>query len=1456
MRFPSPLSVASKIAAPVAEMFHSMTGPGAGRRVSATDGLTHIEMRGIHRPGTEGVAEELRRRLLQLDGIRAVEVNAVLGRVVVGHDRAAIGNEQVAAVVGEVERELGLHAQEPAPASAYHPANTAPGLREVVAIATNLVGMGYAVLGKALPLRALPPVVPGLMSLVDSTPRLRAEVENRLGRPLTDAILTVGGAAGQALAQRPIAMLTDAGYRLCLHRETIARQRAWHEWEHSVADRLVAHHAAPLDVPPRPGRLPNGPVERVANTSTTFAIGGYGGVLATGRGPQRAAGLLLAGVPRAAKVGREAFAAQVGRDFSHAGALILQPEALRRLDRVDTVVLEAATLFTGRWAIADIEAVDETADPAEVVQHAHDLVDVDDPETPRHRDGWRVIPATGLMGMLPTGAVRAARERASPGATLLALLHEGRLAGLVSVVLETDPLTDALVEAASHAGVAVLGGTRDGLEHRLGIDRVVPGDDRLPDAVRRLQAEGHVVAVVSADHREALAAADVGIGVPAEPDAVPWGAHVVCRGIGQASLLLEAVRAARVASRNSAALSVAGSSLGALLSVIGPPGTAPARAAFPVHFAGLLALAYGGWSGTEPGRRATPVPLDRTPWHAMSPAAVLDRLTSSPQGLDEKESERRLREHDVRNDPAELGLFRASLDELGGPLTPALAAGAGVSASVGSITDALMISAVLGLNALIGGAQHASASKALHQLLDTSALLVRLRRGGDDRAESADRLVPGDVIELQAGDAVPADCRVLEAEGLELDESSLTGESQLVGKSSRATTARVVAERSSMLYEGSAVGAGRALAVVVATGEQTETGRTVRIGAGATPTTGVAARLQSLTRVTLPVTFGAGIALMAVDLARGRGVTRALSRAVSLSVAAVPEGLPFVATVAELASARRLAERGVLVRSPSTIEALGRVDVLCFDKTGTLTEGRISLQEVSEGRGCRPLPELTPDTRDVLAVAVRASPWDGTEERPLPHPTDRAVLEGARSVGVTPEHDLGPLEWVAELPFEPSRSYHAVLCRSPRGALVSVKGAPEVVLARCTRWRRPDGHGPFDGDARAEVEATVEGLARRGFRVLAVAERAVPDRWELADELVLCGLLALADPVRPAAAEAVDQMRRAGVDIVMITGDHPSTAEAVAAELDVLGGGRVLTGDEVEELDEAELAKVLPQVSVFARVSPAQKAHIVRELRRTGRVVAMTGDGANDVPAIRLAHVGIALGSKATPAAREAAGLVVTDDRIETITDAIVEGRAMWSSVRDALAILLGGNLGEIGFTLGSGLFSPYDTLNARQLLLVNLLTDALPAMAVAVRPPPRTTPEELLAEGPDSSLGRTLTRDISVRAVTTAGAAMAGWTLARPVSTRAQAGTTALATLVSAQLAQTMAVRGRTPLVVAAGAGSLAVLGGIVQTPGLSQFFGCTPLLPHQWGIALGSAAAATGVEVAGRAMVRARRR
>jgi cation-transporting ATPase I len=882
--------------------------------------------------------------------------------------------------------------------------------------------------------------------------------------------------------------------------------------------------------------------------------------------------------------------------------------------------------------------------------------------------------------------------------------------------------------------------------------------------------------------------------------------------------------------------------------MFGPAATAGRRAALPVNVAALLAQGQGLLSAAELGRRAIPTPASRTPWHTMETDAVLAALSTTAHGLGALEVRRR-QEHRAARPPRVLQMAQAIGAELANPLTPVMAVGAGLAAAVGSTTDAALVAGVTGANALVGGVQRMRAEVSIERLLQVGEMVVQVRRDGLVVTVEREHLVRGDVIELFAGDVVPADCRILEADSCELDESALTGESLPVEKTSTPVLGASVADRSCMLYEGTTIANGSALVVVVALGRETEVGQSLA-DAPSPPASGVEARLSSLTRVMVPAVVASGAAVTGLSLLRARSMRRAVTSGVSLMVAAVPEGLPLLATVAQLASARRLSERGALVRNPRTIEALGRVNTLCFDKTGTLTAGEISLQRVSDGVIDEPVDALGSEARGVLAAALRASPEaNGDDTSLLPRVTDRAVLEGASGLGVSPGDGLGGWTVLGELAFDSARGFHAVVGTSPEGPRVSVKGAPEVILPRCSTWASPKGTVRLDRRSRGRLEAEVDRLARRGLRVLAVAERPATAQAEIAEErvadMVLLGFLGLADSVRPTAARAVADIRKAGVEVVMITGDHPGTATSIANELAILNDNRVMTGVELDALGDPALDEVLPSVSVFARVTPTHKVRIVRAYQRIGRVVAMTGDGANDAPAIRLANTGIALAGRGSPAAREAADMVVVDDRIETILDAIVEGRAMWASVRDALAILIGGNLGEVGFTLAATAIAGDAPMGARQFLLVNLLTDMLPAMTIALRPPTNRTPEFLLHEGPEASLGSALAQQIVLRAATTAGGATAAWLIARASGTRRRASTVALVALVGTQLGQTALVGGTSPVVLGSMVVSAAALVGIVQTPGVSQFFGCTPLGPLGWSIATGAAVTATGASV-----------
>ncbi|MGW5699073.1 HAD-IC family P-type ATPase, partial [Streptomyces asiaticus] len=447
-------------------------------------------------------------------------------------------------------------------------------------------------------------------------------------------------------------------------------------------------------------------------------------------------------------------------------------------------------------------------------------------------------------------------------------------------------------------------------------------------------------------------------------------------------------------------------------------------------------FALGNWRARQLLGRPMDPPVTTTPWYLMPVPRVLERLRTRPDGLTPEEAASRTAQGPRRGEPSGTTLPAAFIEELANPLTPVLAAGAALAAAVGSRTDAALVAAITGVSALVGGFQRVRTERALSELFARSAIGARVRRGGAERLVTAGDLVPGDIVVLGPEDVVPADCRVLEAEGLEVDESSLTGESLPVHKSPSPVVGAHLTQRRSMLYEGTTVSAGRAEAVVVATGPATEVGRSLATARQAAPVTGVEARLTALTRSSVPIAVGSAAAVAGAGLLHGLPPTENLASAVNLAVASVPEGLPFLVNAAQLAAARRLADLGALVRNPRTIEALGRADVLCFDKTGTLTEGTLQLAAVSDGGGPLPADRLDAPRKAVLAAALRATP-PARQAEPMAHQTDRAVSVGARRAGVGVRRGAPRWRRTDSLPFEPSRAYHATAGRTSHGALLS-----------------------------------------------------------------------------------------------------------------------------------------------------------------------------------------------------------------------------------------------------------------------------------------------------------------------------------------------------------------------------------------------------------------------------------
>lgn len=1008
----------------------------------------------------------------------------------------------------------------------------------------------------------------------------------------------------------------------------------------------------------------------------------------------------------------------------------------------------------------------------------------------------------------------------------------------------------SLVEAATRAGLTI---TLMVADESVTVD----GHDTMPlvdaaDGVTEIQRDGGVVVAIGTAGCPAFAAADLAVGLTPEGRSPAWDADVLCGGeLADAYLVLRACAVARRTSRHAVTLAMAGAGIGATTGLGGLRRHTGRRVLQVVDTAALLAIGNGIRMASTLADTPTTLTRDRVPWHRMDVEEVLTALGTTREGLSRQEVERR-RSAELRTPGAMRRYGRAVGGELANPLTPVLVGGAGLSLVTGSPTEGGMVASVIALNAAVGGAQRYRAEQALADLGRAGQHTTRVIRDGEEASLPATELVVGDLVPLEAGEFVPADLRVVEAGNLEVDESSMTGESVPVEKSPEPSDARTIADRHSLLYQGTSIAAGSALGVVVATGSETEAQRAVSWSEQQdSAPTGVEARLEQLTRLTIPMALLSGAGVSVLGLARGVSTRQIVDSSIGLAVAAVPEGLPLLATAAQRAAARRLSEHRVLVRNARAIEALGRVDVVCADKTGTLTEGRLTLTTVSDGRVDVEAGTGNGAHEAVLLCARRATPVDPSGE-PLPHPTDQAVADGTEDLGVHRQAG-GTFEILDDLPFEPGRSYHAVLARTDDGRLLSVKGAPEAVIERCSTRVDDDRVAELDDEHRAALFEEADRLAGRGLRVLAVAQReeaadAVTD--EDVAGLTFMGFVGLRDPVRPVSASSISQLNAAGVDVVMITGDHPTTARSIADELG-LTSGRVLTGPEVDDLDDEALADVLPKVSVFARVTPEHKVRIVRTFQRLGRVVAMTGDGANDAPAIRLADVGIAVGKRATAAARETADVVILDDRLEVIVDAIAEGRGLWGSVRDAVSVLVGGNLGEIGYTLLGSAVSRTPPMNARQLLLVNLLTDVAPGMALAVRAP-QDSLEERLREGPQTSLGGALNRALVWRGTGTAAGATTAFALARFTGTAARARTAGTVALVGAQLGQTVATSGRDVRVIATGLGTATVLATAIQIPGLSQFVGCRPMGPVGWATGITGAAVGTAVGLAGPAVER----
>lgn len=678
-----------------------------------------------------------------------------------------------------------------------------------------------------------------------------------------------------------------------------------------------------------------------------------------------------------------------------------------------------------------------------------------------------------------------------------------------------------------------------------------------------------------------------------------------------------------------------------------------------------------------------------------------------------------------------------------------LMAAAVVSAVTGDLKDAIVIAVIVVLNAVIGVIQEWRAERALAALKDLMTPTAVVIRGGQSATVPAADLVPGDLVVLDEGEIVPADLRLADVAALRVDESVLTGESVPVDKrvQSPPDGGHNIADRTNMAYKGTVVTHGHARGLVTGTGSSTELGRIAALlHEEGPPKTPLQLRLARFGQRLGVVILLVCAAFFAFGLARGEPALLMFMTAVSLAVAAIPEALPAVVTIALAVSAREMARRNALVRGLPAVEALGSVSYICTDKTGTLTLNsmHVAALETADGSDVPLGDPVSGEAPHALltAIALCTETSASAEGGFLGDPTETALAHRARDAGYhRPEIETERAR-INVFPFDAERKRMTTVHAKSDGAVVYVKGAPEAILPLCAARLTDAGPVPLERDAALEAVAR---LASKGMRVLAVAERHMeafdPDapEEEVERDLTFLGLIGLIDPPRPEAQDAVAQCQRAGITPVMITGDHPATARAIGETLGIIDGdGRVLTGAELAAMDDAAFDKVAGDIRIYARADPSQKIRIVEALQRRGAFVAMTGDGVNDAPALKRANIGVAMGHGGTDVAKEASRLVLLDDNFATIVTAVREGRRIYDNIRKFIKYTMTSNSAEILTLLLPPLFGLPLALLPIHILWINLVTDALPGLALAFEPdepdtmdrPPRAPDESVFAGG------------------------------------------------------------------------------------------------------------------------------
>jgi cation-transporting ATPase I len=1273
-------------------------------------------------------------------------------------------------------------------------------------------------------------------------------LENGERAPLAAEVLegtgTATGSDGMPLAVSP-GVLLPPGARLYGGAFTVKLKS-----EHSFS----AFTPQQRTVPPAPTLF-----ERYTRIQAPIALAYAGATALLTRSFSRTLTALLLVNPRTAAIGMDNSDLEVNARVLRAGVTIVGTRPQRAIRRPAVLLFDGARLLAEKLELAHALPLTDEMDATEIIARAAGIANAAgspwggifrvSSSVPASEGSFDGKTATAIadgtrytLGPIEDwGALPEAAPMRQRGNYLLILRREQeeRPLALFALRPRLAPGVQELVDTCERHGVEpLLLSTGDQLAVRDLARRahiaLVEDMDAL-DLIAARQQKGELVAFVSdnANAAAGFAACDLAIGLTDDRSRLPARADLLAPDLTAIAAIIEAGARREAIVRDSVGLAILSNIAGVIWGSRGAPGVATASR---VVYVTALATLADGWLRLRGGGRARSTLtrlVDPQPerWGRRGVAEVLRLLRTSESGLSEKQARERWRKAPTlrqRN-----SLARALLDQARSPLTGILAAGATLSLILGSTGDVAIIGATIAANMLIGVWQEHKANQVAESLRQIGLSQAHVLRDNQPFTVPADEVVPGDILLLKPGDRIAADARVMSSQGLEVDEAALSGESLPVAKLVDGGN-----EANRIVLEGTDVTAGTGRAIVVAVSEQTRMGATrAALAKEEEQLNPLGVRLSRMLSFFLPISALGGATVVLSGLAWGRALTTLLATGATIALAGVPEGLPLLSRVGEAGVARRLAGHRAVVRRLSSIEALGRVDVACTDKTGTMTQGRLQLGVVADGEREATLAEPLPETLShVLLTAALASPHPEAQGAHA-HPTDVAVVQGAIAAGLSEQVYL---KHEKELSFDPVRSFHATIVQGR----LCIKGAPEVLLSRCQALWQHGTSTPLDEAGHARLLERARQLAERGLRVLMVAEGSPETSLENPRSLTALGFVGINDPLRPTVRAAVRRCREAGVRVIMITGDHPATALAIAREAGLLRGEEgILNAAEIANLENGELDQQLKDAVVIARATPLDKLRIIESLRRQGHTVAMTGDGVNDAPALRLADIGVAMGKSGTEVARQTADVVIADDDFSTLVEAFVEGRSFWHNTRRALGLLLGGNLGELGLVVGASLLGAEMPLTVSQILAVNAITDILPALAVILQQPEHRNLAELRREG-ISALNAPLRNEVLRRGLATTLPALAAYLLTLRSGTLAQARSVAFASIVLTQLGQTL-MAGRaggrlTRPVLAAVAGSTGILLAAFSIPFARRFLNLTLLSSPAWTLIGGSTLAA----------------